>query len=245
MSGKAAFGSSTAPLRVLHLSDLHLSSVVPLSFIIESIELGLSEKPDLIALTGDFFTGPAYALSDYAKALRPLAAAAPTFACLGNHDGGSWSARHGGARVRTPVVELLEASGVTCLINDARVTQIRGRDIELIGVGDLWSGECQPENAFARAGRRTDALRFVLNHNPDAKDYIARFDWDVMLSGHTHGGQVRFPIIGAPYAPVHDKRYLQGLYSWNKRWLNITSGVGNLHGVRFDCRPEVSLVEIV
>jgi predicted MPP superfamily phosphohydrolase len=236
--------TGATPLRVLHLSDLHLSSVVPLSFIAESIALGLAEKPDLIAVTGDFFTGRAYAVTDYAQVLRHLSDAAPTFACLGNHDGGSWSALHGGIPIRAPVVRMLEASGIHCLINDAQVVRVRDRNVQLVGVGDLWSGECEPQLAFARADSQGDALRLVLNHNPDAKEFMKRFAWDVMLSGHTHGGQVRIPLVGAPYAPVHDRRFLRGLYSWNDRWLHVTSGVGNLHGIRFNCRPEVNLLTI-
>jgi predicted MPP superfamily phosphohydrolase len=55
---------------------------------------------------------------------------------------------------------------------------------------------------------------------------------------------VFLPLIGAPFAPVNDKRYLRGLYAWENRWLHITRGVGNLHGIRFNCRTEVSVLEI-
>jgi predicted MPP superfamily phosphohydrolase len=93
-------------------------------------------------------------------------------------------------------------------------------------------------------GPKGDTLRILLNHNPDAKDLVRSYEWDLMLCGHTHGGQVCLPFIGAPFAPVRDKRYLHGLYAWNKRWLHISSGVGNLHGIRFNCRPEVSLLTV-
>ena len=65
-----------------------------------------------------------------------------------------------------------------------------------------------------------------------------------MLSGHTHGGQLSLPVIGTPFAPVRDKRFVHGLHSWNNRRLHITSGVGALHHMRFNCRPEVSLLEL-
>ena len=142
------------------------------------------------------------------------------------------------------VVDMLGDAGITCLINDSRDVRIRGRAIQLIGVGDLWSGMCKPQTAFADAPLRGDAMRLLLNHNPDAKDLLRHYDWDLMLCGHTHGGQVRLPLIGTPYAPVQDKRYIRGLYSWDNRWLHITSGVGNLHGVRFNCRPEVSVLTL-
>jgi predicted MPP superfamily phosphohydrolase len=235
-------GGST--VRVLHLSDFHFSSVVPLDFIAESIERGLAERPDLIAVTGDFFTSGTHDVTSYAEVLGRLSAAAPTFACLGNHDGGPWSQRHGGIKTNVAVLGLLASAGILALVNESGAIKIKGRGIQLIGLADLWSGQCDPARAFALTPPRDGAMRLVLNHNPDAKMLLHPFDWDVMLSGHTHGGQVVLPFIGAPFAPVHDKRYLRGLYPWSNRWLHITSGVGNLHGIRFNCRPEVSVLEI-
>jgi predicted MPP superfamily phosphohydrolase len=231
-------------VRVLHLSDLHLSSEVSLEFISKSIDLGLANQPDLIALTGDFFTGRPRDLSAYATTLQRLSASVPTFACLGNHDGGPWAQHRGGPERVDAVVRLLSDAGITCLNNDSRMVSVRDRAIQLIGVGDLWSGMCKPQIAFTNAAPRDDAVRLLLNHNPDAKELLRRYDWDVMLCGHTHGGQVRLPVIGTPYAPVRDKRYVHGLYSWDDRWLHVTSGVGNLHGVRFNCRPEVSVLTL-
>jgi hypothetical protein len=65
------------------------------------------------------------------------------------------------------------------------------------------------------------------------------------LCGHTHGGQIVLPLIGAPWAPVRDKRFIAGLYSWENRWIHITRGVGNVHGGRFNCPPEVSLLTLL
>lgn len=235
---------ATPALRILHLSDLHLSPVVPLEFIAASIARGVAEKPDLIAVTGDFFTGRAHDVTRYAETLARLSAAAPTFACLGNHDGGRWSRDRGGIAMIESVLNLLSTAGITCLLNESRALVVRGQPVQLTGLADLWSGLFQPEPAFAQNPDRGDAVRLVLNHNPDAKSQLRSFDWDVMLCGHTHGGQVRLPLIGAPFAPVDDKRYLHGLYPWDNHWLHITSGVGNLHGVRFNCRPEVSVLTL-
>jgi len=71
------------------------------------------------------------------------------------------------------------------------------------------------------------------------------YPWDVVLCGHTHGGQIWIPGLGAPFAPVEDKRYIAGLYPWSNRWMHITKGVGNIWGLRFNCRPEISLLTIV
>jgi hypothetical protein len=85
----------------------------------------------------------------------------------------------------------------------------------------------------------------LLAHNPDSKDILGAYPWDLMLCGHTHGGQVRLPIVGPAFAPVRDKRYVEGLKPWNDRLIFVTRGVGNYVGVRFNCRPEVSLLNLV
>lgn len=232
------------PLRVLHLSDLHASSYVPLEFIAKVIQLGLAEKPRLICLTGDFITGHFSRMADYAEVLRTLSKAAPTFACLGNHDGGVYSGRP--ERFRAPnhveVRQLLERSGVMCLQNEPADFVAGNRRLRLVGVGDLWSRELRAEEAFARVP--PDSATLLLMHNPDGKDAVAAFRWHLALCGHTHGGQLRLPWFGTPFAPVRDHRYVAGLNRWRDRWIYTTRGVGNLHGVRFNCRPEVSLLTL-
>jgi hypothetical protein len=237
-------GSGEPTVRIVHLSDLHASSVVPFGFIAEAIDLALAQKPDVIAVTGDFVTSTMVEPARYADILRRLPAAAPTFACLGNHDGGPWTKRAGGLATTDEVSGLLRAAGITHLENSGCSMTIRGRELQLIGVGDLWCGMCDPNTAFTRTPPRKGAARVLLNHNPDAKQLLRPFDWDIVLCGHTHGGQLRLPFIGTPFAPVKDKRYVEGLHRWEERWLYITHGVGNLHGVRFNCRPQVSVLDL-
>ncbi len=232
------------PIRILQLSDFHASEFVSLDFIAHSIELGLAERPDLAVLTGDFVTRRYDAFSDYARVLRRLSAVLPTYACLGNHDGGIWAEQIHGYESTQVVQGLLRDAGITCLYNEARALEVAGQPLQLFGVGDLWAHDCHPDLAFAAMPERNGAVRVVLNHNPDAKTLFTPHDWDLMLCGHTHGGQLRLPLIGTPFAPVVDKRYVEGLHRWENRWIHITRGVGNLHGVRFNCRPQVSLLDV-
>jgi predicted MPP superfamily phosphohydrolase len=111
-----------------------------------------------------------------------------------------------------------------------------------VGVGDLWSKETDGCKAFAEAASNDPV--FLLAHNPDSKEQLRPFLWDLMLSGHTHGGQVIVTHDGARYAPVADKRYVAGLKPWGSRQIHVTRGVGNVGGVRFRCRPEVSTLVI-
>ena len=237
---------ATRPLRVLHLSDLHAHHAwVPLPAIAQAVAAGVALQPDLVCLTGDFVTGRCDDFPDYIRVLRPLVQAAPTFACLGNHDGGGWSRDSARGYAHTLAVqEFLAATGVRLLHNTAAEITVAGRAVQLIGVGDWWARETKPERAFAEAPPRGAAVRLLLNHNPDAKIVLRAHDWDVMLSGHTHGGQIGVPWLAQQIAPVQDKRFIAGLYAWEGRSIFITRGIGNLHGVRLFCRPEVSLLEI-
>jgi len=232
------------PVKILHLSDLHVSHVVHLNFIRRAVQLGLELKPDLICLTGDFITHGYKSLDGYSEVLKPLAASTPTFACLGNHDGGLWAARRRGYPNTNRVRHVLTAAGVTLLHNATKVIRIRERDLTLVGLGDVWAGESQPMIAFKSPRAETDAT-VVLSHNPDTKKALKAYPWDLLLCGHTHGGQVKLPFFGPLILPIHDRRFAEGLQRWDDRWLYVTRGVGNLLGIRFNCPPEVSLLTVV
>jgi predicted MPP superfamily phosphohydrolase len=228
-------------IRLLHLSDFHASPVVSLSYISRAIDLGLSLKPDVICLTGDFITSKYNYFPEYSAILRKLSAAAPTLACMGNHDGGLWARRYGYSDWKL-VGKLLNESGATLLHNANRVLEISATPIQFVGLGDLWANEIDATSAFKKT--HPDLPTVVLSHNPDSKSELATHPWNLMLSGHTHGGQLRIPLLGTPFAPVRDKRYVAGLNPWRDRWIHTTKGVGNLHGLRLNCRPEVSLLHL-
>jgi predicted MPP superfamily phosphohydrolase len=233
----------TEPIRILHLSDLHLSPVVPLSLIESAVTLGLAQKPDLVCLTGDFITGSEDLSSGaYARVLSRLSDHAPTFAVLGNHDGGSWAHMSWGYPDHRVVEGLLDRSRIELLHNRAIRVQVRASMLSIVGVGDLWSDEIEKARAFSGLDLRVPIV--LLSHNPDSKDVLGSALWDLMLSGHTHGGQVILPFQGPRYAPVEDKRYVAGLKAWGARLIHVTRGVGSLGGVRFRCRPEVSLLVV-
>jgi uncharacterized protein len=230
-------------IRVLQVSDFHISPYVPYELVESAIELGLKKKPDLICVTGDFITNDhPFEMERYAKSLRRLSSAAPTFACLGNHDGGSWSATIGGFEDTRTVRTLLAKSNITLLHNRSQVVEVRGQRIQLVGVGDLWENEIDEKLAFREVDSRLPVV--LLAHNPDSKDVLAAAPWDLMLSGHTHGGQVLVPVVGERFVPVKDKRFIAGLKAWQGRQVYVTRGVGNLGGIRVNCRPEVTILDL-
>ncbi len=235
-------GGAKPEVKLLHLSDLHASPVVGLDYIRRAIEAGLEWKPDLICVTGDFVTQQFGDASGYRDVLRLLSKSAPTFATLGNHDGGRWSGEDGGYPDVQWVHDLIMPTGIELLHNRSTTLRVAGREIQLVGLGDLWSGEFDVRRGFAES-RQGETI--LLSHNPDTKDYAGIFEWNLMLSGHTHGGQLRVPWLGAtPFAPVKDSRYVAGLNPWNGRWIHTTCGVGSIYGLRINCPPEISLLTL-
>lgn len=227
------------PVRVLHLSDLHASESVSISFLRSAFEMAAQAKPDVICLTGDYVTfGESYDQVGYQTALRRLSAVAPCFAVLGNHDG-VWNPSPG---QNTNIVSLLEHGGIPLLHNRSDYLSVAGSCVRFVGVGDLWINQVDPNAAFSDP--QPSAATILLSHNPDAKELFAGKDWDLMLCGHTHGGQLIIPKYGAPYAPVKDKRYIAGLLPYEKSLIHVTRGVGTVHRYRLNCRPEVSLLVV-
>ena len=236
--------------RILHLADFHVSEDVPLSLIEEAIVLGIRKQPDICFITGDFITTK---LSDedfsrYAEILGKLTDKIPkTFACLGNHDGGKWAGSTNGYATTQKMEELLKKSKVVLLQNEQRVVYVKGQPLTLVGLGDVWAQRCFPDKCLRKSkpNRSThEPPTIVLSHNPDSKTFLGEHDWNLMLCGHTHGGQCKVPFLGfTPFAPVKDHDYVEGLHTWKERLIHITRGVGNLHGLRFNCRPQVSILE--
>jgi predicted MPP superfamily phosphohydrolase len=230
-------------VRILHLSDLHASSVVPLSLLSAAIDRGIQARPDLICLTGDFITdAEPIDWAGYSSLLSRLSKTAPTFATLGNHDGGVWAAGREGLRDASSVMMLLSDAHIPLLHNSSRVLEFRDSLLRLSGVGDMWSMEVDADSALPE--QLVGIPTVLMAHNPDTKDLVDSRPWDLMLSGHTHGGQVLVPVLGDRYAPVRDKRFISGLKQWEGRQIYITRGVGSLAGVRFNCRPEITVLDL-
>ncbi len=230
-------------VRILQLSDFHASSVVPFSLIENSVELGVEAKPDVICLTGDFVTDATpFDEVEYARILRRLSSAAPVFASLGNHDGGRWSASIGGLKDSSVIRSLLRDGNVSLLHNRSEVVRVRDQAIRFAGAADLWSERMDVDLAFADVLPEDPTI--LLAHNPDTKDLLADRPWNLMLSGHTHGGQVVLPFLGERFVPVRDKRFIAGLKQWNGRQVYVTRGVGSIRGVRVNCRPEVTILDV-
>ena len=238
-------------LKIAHLSDLHSSPLVDREHLAQAVGLAMAEKPDLVVLTGDYIGhtlrtarnhvhefDPVY-LDHLAETLSEAKAPMGTYAVLGNHD--FWS----GADVTERLCHDFEKRAGVPVLRNQNVTLSRGKDsIRLLGIDDYWHSWDLRE-AMRRVPR--ESIKILLSHNPDInRRIIPAHKIDLVLSGHTHGGQINFPVIGAPFKATRDPRYLKGLVQDGDRQTYVTRGVGHLVvPIRFNCPPEVTLITLV
>ncbi len=227
------------PLRVAQLSDLHYGPYIHEGSVRAWVRQTQAENPDLIVVTGDVVD------KDLKRPLEPLVAAlsglgAPlgVWACLGNHD----NARFRFGALRDLAAALAEA-GVTLLIDEGHLVR---NDLYLAGVDDLEVG--RPNLEAALRGAPGDAATLLLCHQPDF--YLRmRVHVDLTLSGHTHGGQVRLPGVGALYtSSCYGERYLEGWApppnpDFGKAYVSRGLGV-SLLPLRFNCPAELAVFDI-
>lgn len=221
-------------LRIVHLSDIHLGPHVPLAHVEQILHRVESIPADVIALTGDYVTGSASHLEPAVHLLARLTADRPVLAVLGNHD--HWV---GAARVS----DLLRAAGCQLLINEAVPVTAGDPGIWVAGLDDVWAGN--PDVVRALADVPAGAVIITLVHEPDFADRVAPHGVSLQLSGHSHGGQVRLPWLGAPILPPWGRRYPAGLYRVRDMWLYTTRGIGvTAPPVRINCRPEITVLTL-
>jgi predicted MPP superfamily phosphohydrolase len=231
--------------RIAQLSDFHCSRHVTPAYLLEAVDLALSQNPDLVVLTGDFIHRGYRYVDAVAAALGRLAAPQGVFAVLGNHD---FSVRNalGFRRYRhlhRAVATALRAQGIRVLHNESVCLRRGTATIHLVGVDDLWSRVCDLERAFAGVGR--ELPRIVLAHNPRTVEFLGGQRCDLMLSGHTHGGQINLPRMGRPTLSKKAKRFAAGMYYHNGTHLYVNKGVGFGFRFRFGVRPEVAVLSLV
>ena len=225
--------------RIAQLTDLHVQPGFPRERLRPAIELAMAERPDLIALTGDYVYDKAGHLYQYleevAATLSVLKAPYGTFAIFGNHDFPEPPADPPDAPWR--------AAGIRVL-NDA-VAEIKRGGTSLFLVG-LRSFIKRPVDVAATLRLAPpDAVRIVLWHEPDRAHECAEAGASLQLSGHTHGGQVVLPVLGPPVLPPGGRIYPAGLNRVGEMPLYVSRGVGVLPPrLRLNCPPEVTLLTL-
>jgi len=228
-------------LRVAHLTDFHGGEHLPARYLPDVVDRTLAGHPDLIALTGDFVHKGYRHVSDIARTLSRLRAPLGVYAVLGNHDFSVRNAlgirRHRG--LHKAVADALTDHGVRVLRNEAEVVHRNGSPLQVAGIDDLWSGECDLKSALRDLCPRSP--RLVLAHNPLTVEHVGDERCDLMLSGHTHGGQVNWPGVGRFFIGKKARRFAAGLCHHGRSAVYVNKGVGYGWRFRFGVRPEVAM----
>lgn len=213
-------------LTIWHISDLHLCGVPDRRFF-EFVLDRCAEAPcDILALTGDVLDRDHYYdwITPVLGRLRWRLAA---FAVLGNHD--SWADV---ARIRREV----EGLGITSIAGGWTKTTIRGDPLIVVGNEMPWIPPLPDLRDCP-----TEGFRLCLSHSPDQLRWAKRQRIDLMLAGHNHGGQIRFPVIGSVLVPsIYSRRYDCGLFHEEPTLLYVSRGLAGTHPLRYNCRPEVT-----
>jgi predicted MPP superfamily phosphohydrolase len=231
-----------AGLRIVQLSDFHCGQHVTAAYLGEAVHLAHAQEPDLIVLTGDFVHKGFKHVQTAAGALGKLQAPLGVYAVLGNHD---FSVRNAlGIRryrhLHRAVADALSAQGIRVLHNENVTLARGGARLHLAGVEDLWSRVCDLKRAYH--GLSPSVPRIVLAHNPCTIEHLEGRRCDLMLSGHTHGGQINLPGLGRLTLGPKGKRFAAGMYYYRKTFLYVNKGVGFGFKVRYGVRPEVAVM---
>ena len=231
---------------IAFLSDIHHSFVVPRAYIEHAVAVSNSLSPDIVILGGDYVTaGTKYRWVDGRKYIAPcfeslkkLEAKMGRFAVTGNHD---TSAGLG------TVYAGMKAAGLQCIDNGGVWLAVSGQRLRICGVCDLRTNA--PDAGLALGDATNKDAVILVSHNPDvAERKISDDRVGLMLSGHTHGGQVVLPFIGAPFVCLcsdYGQKYRYGLVQGPRCNVFVTRGVGTLPpAFRLNCPPEVALITL-
>ncbi len=219
--------------RIVQLSDIHHSPFTSIKQIERAVETANSLQPDMIALTGDYVSKERRYAAPCAELLGTLKARHGVFAVLGNHDHWTDAAL---------ITDLFRAEGITMLVNQGMRFEKGAAAFWLAGVDDTMVG--LEDLSLALAGASEDEMKLLLAHNPVILRKAARAGVDLVLSGHTHGGQVNLRSEQSE-AGRPRRRLLKGLARQDETQIYITRGLGTVVlPVRFGCPPEVSLLEL-
>jgi uncharacterized protein len=252
-------------LSIVHLTDLHLSGRIGKAYYREVVRIANGLEPDLVAVTGDILEKPA-CLPWIADTLGRLSAPAGVYFVLGNHDlvamqeGGLAPSgtpktppeRSAASRLSPffqavdarPLRQALEQCGLIDLGGRWRQIEFRGTPIVLLGNERPW-GATAADLKDAPPPAPAGPVRIALAHTPDQLGWAVRHDVDLLLTGHTHGGQICLPLLGPIFSPtLHGVKYIGGVYYVPPTILHASRGISGDAPVRWRCPPEIARIRL-
>lgn len=222
-------------LAIVHLSDLHFTGLVGKAYFREVVRISNELKPDLVAITGDLVDNP-QCISWIPDTIGQLTSRFGVYFILGNHD----------LRVdENELRHMLTDSGLIDLGGRWMAVEVRGEKIVMAGNELPWFVPAADLNNCPPHSSNNSQLRILLSHCPDQLDWARANNVHLMLSGHTHGGQIRIPIIGPIFSPsATGVKYDCGLFYVPPTIFHVTRGVSGKQPLRWNCSPEIALLTL-
>ena len=221
--------------RITQLTDIHHSRILGIDEIRRVVNLAQQTRPDMFVLTGDYSTSYRRYIEPCAEALSTLSAPEGVWAVLGNHD------HYTDPELTTRSLQRQHIA----VLNNVNTTLRRGTDaIQLSGIDD-WTWNAT-DWARAFSGLKTNTPTILLSHQPAVLDFEQAKDVSLILSGHTHGGQLNFPLLGPPARLfTKDIRYARGLFRRGETQLYVSTGTGVIGlPLRLGVRPEIAVLRL-
>ena len=220
-------------IKIAQLTDFHYGEFVKEKDLEKWIDACIAEKPDLVLITGDFIDSSTTEFDGIIRQLKRLSTPLGVYGVWGNHD-------YNAGSMRKRFEQELNNIGIEILVNSGK--EIR-EDIYLLGVDDLYNGK--PDIKQALINKPQDSICLHMSHNPDYLFNIPK-TIDFSFCGHTHGGQVKLPIIGAPYIPsAYGNKFIGGLVNTpTKAFVSKGLGFTGLP-IRFNARAEIIIFELL
>ena len=216
--------------RIAFLTDTHVTGFMRKQFYREVVSQAMKLDPDLVLLGGDLVTWGRDIPLMGEVLLTGLNARDGVFGVLGNHD--YWA----GAEA---VTKTLAEHNVQLLTNRSTLLTRNGQTLPLVGIDERYRGTPDPERAFA--GLDPSAPCLGVSHHPDIIDLLGSNRLDLLVCGHTHGGQIRFPFFGPVVVPsMHEGAFAEGFHRVGAVLMYVSRGVGAIPPLRILCRPEVA-----
>ena len=230
-------------LKIVQISDFHYAEYTEAFFIKRVVERVNQLKADVVVMTGDFITRGFWSQTDTLRFAGECAEMLARVECplryavLGNHDCAVKLYCHA-------VTDELNAQGIPVLVNQSTPLERDGARLWFAGTGDALSKEFKLDEALPAAATDAEPV-ILLVHEPDVLPQVAPRGVDLMLSGHTHGGQVRFPFLPAMFLPELGRDFIEGLYRLGPTQLYVNRGIGTVFvPIRIGAPPEITVYSL-